>query len=387
MMWEWATFALGLWAAASFGPTTSALWRGSKRATHRADELTTKRAPARVLVVRPCAGNELELVDTLSSMFTCDAGASVHVRFAVAREDDEAMPAVRAAHAALVARGVSADILMTHAAGLNRKVEQIAKAIAGMHHTHVVVADSDLDLTGFSLDGLLAALRGPTVFAAWAPPIESGSRTFADRVSASVLDGSFQSFPFLKLVDRRTMVGKLFAFRPELLARVGHLESLVGHLGEDMELARRAHAGHLSVVSVDAPASSRMSGRSLKDVVLRYARWIQVVRAQRPWLLVSYPWLVFPLPLIAIATTLLAVLAPPSPLTVLPLATAVVARCALFAVARRLSRRSALAPMSFALSLVGDLVLLVAFARALSTRKLVWRGNVLELGPRGLLQP
>lgn len=388
MTYEWGAIALGVWATLSLGPTTSAIWRAIRRGQVNASpQPANARTKTEVLVVRPCAGDEPELTRTLSSMFALEDESRIHVRFAVARESDPAMPAVRAAHQALLSRGISSDVVMTHASGLNRKVEQIARAIAGEDHDRVVVADSDLDLTGFPLARLLAPLSETSVFASWAPPLEGGPRTTADRVSAAVLDGSFQSFPFLRLVDHRTMVGKLFAFRPEMLPRVGHLESLVGHLGEDMELARRAHEGHLSVVSVDEPAVSRMSGRGPKEVILRYARWIQVVRAQRPWLLASYPIFVFPLPLIAILSCLLATIAPLGPLGGVPLLIAMFARTLLFVTARLLSGRTPFALGSFAMSLLSDLMLLAAFTRAMSTRKLVWRGNVLELGPRGLLQP
>src|SRR5262249_61648080 len=91
-------------------------------------------------------------------------------------------------------------------------------------------------------------------------------------------------------------------------AAVGGCGPLEPYLGEDFELARRLHDAGLAMATSAAPARFTDSGRTLRGIVGRYARWSLVVRRQRPALFATYLLLLGCTPLVA-AGALLAVAA------------------------------------------------------------------------------
>lgn len=343
---------------------------------------------ARALVIRPCAGLEAELDRALASLADAPRSFEVSCRFALENELDPALPAAQRAAASLVARGVDARVVFTFAAGPNRKAAQLAAVIALENEPFdvILVADSDVDLAGTDLDALVAPLaiaRGPD--AVWAPPAEHGvARTTADRASAAVLGASLHAFPLLAGLDPRGLVGKLFAVKRGALAAIGGFDAFTAHLGEDMEIARRllARGGAIAVARV--VARSVASGRSWDQAVGRFARWLGVIRAQRPLLLTSYPALFFATPtIVAIAT----IAAPGAPsIAHAAIVIAVVSRVAVALAAARASGRPVGLARAVAESALADALLAAAFARCLCTRRIVWRASVVTIERSGLIR-
>jgi ceramide glucosyltransferase len=112
-------------------------------------------------------------------------------------------------------------------------------------------------------------------------------------------------------------------------------------------------------------------GRSLGTVVARYARWLAVIRAQRPALLASYP-------LLFGATTPAVLLGLLSGTPQVALA-AVLPRLGIAWAARRWAGLPAGVGRLVVDWLLGDLVTWAAFARAATSRRVVWRGRALTL--------
>lgn len=343
-------------------------------------------APSRrdVLLARAVTGDDAALGRALASLPTYLGGA-LAIRVGVESTTDGAYDVARAACSALAAAGHDARVVVTGARGPNAKADQLARIVAAEAKAPdvVVVADGCVDLAGLSLDELLAPLADPAVGAVWAAPIEIAPTTLADRASAAVLDASLHAFSLLARLDPRGMVGKLCAIRGETLASVGGFGALVDVLGEDMELARRLDALGLATVVSTVQARSLAGGRSFGEVVARYARWIAVIRAQRPHLLPSYPLLLAATPLLA-GFALVATAIEGAPALVV-LAAAVAARVAVTIAARRASGRSIDLRALVVDAPLADLVLLLAFARAVGTRELVWRGRGLRVGADGAL--
>ncbi|WP_437781539.1 glycosyltransferase [Sorangium sp. So ce1097] len=350
----------------------------------------------RVLVVRPCAGQEPHLERTLRSLAGARLPASASARcvFAVADAGDGALPAASAAAEALRAAAIPAEVALTAAAAPNRKAAQLAAVVARETAPFdvVVVADSDVDLDGVDLDALVGPLRDGArpapLDAVWAPPVEvAPASSLGDRASAAVLGASLHAFPLLAGLDPRGLVGKLFAVRADALAAAGGFAALTAHLGEDMELSRRLLArrgarGTIAAAPLVAP--SLAAGRALRDVIARYARWITVIRAQRPALLASYPALFFATPLIA---ALAVVAAPAAPVAAAAAAAiAAASRLAVAAYAARMAGRRASLLAAAADACLADLVLGAAFLRALSSRTVVWRSVRFTIDRRGLLR-
>lgn len=341
--------------------------------------------PGPWLLVRPCAGDEPWLGRALESTARAELPAGCRVLFAVpGPENEAARPAERAA-LALSARGIDAAVCWTGElarARPNHKVAQLEVALEaerrrGFSPGIVAVVDSDVDLEGAPLSALLFPVAEKRAEAVWAPPVErSASRRAGDLASAALLGASLHAFPLLAGLDPAGLVGKVFAVSAGALDRVGGFSALADYLGEDMELARRLRAGGGRVEAAPFIAVSLAEGRSFASAASRYARWLAVIRAQRPALLASYPALFFATPLVLLSAAGLALAFPEARFPALASALVALAARALVALAAaRAARRPLLA--SLAASPLADALLALAFLRALTTRTVAWRSRTL----------
>lgn len=383
--WAWvavyaATAAIAVWRARRLSaplrdarPSPDA--RPPERAAARRDLRTSGDA---LVLVRPLAGDEPGLTDRLA-----EAGGAGIVVFAVGDRRDGAAAAAFESAARLRGRGVEASVVATAAEGPNHKADQLARALRAplaRAGEVVVVADSDVDLRGIDLRALAAPLvRSPSeVDAVWAPPVERGRLlTAGDAASRAVLDASLHSFPLLSGIDARGLVGKLFAIRRDALAAVGGFEALRHHLGEDMELARRLQDEGRRVTVAPVVVTSSPEGRSLASVLARYHRWLLVIRAQRPLLLVSYPLLLAALPLLACLLAL-GVTRSSAAVTAAALA-GLAARLGVALAARRAAGLPFAPARAAAEAVIADVTLLAAAALALTVRRVRWRDGELEV--------
>lgn len=381
-LWGYAVAATSVYGAAR------AAWQRRRLA------VAVPRPGARVLVVRPCAGLEPGLERALLSLRLAHSTARIACRFAVEGPSDPAASVATSAAASLREAGIDAAVVLTAASAPNHKAAQIAAVIAREPRSFdaLLIADSDVDLEGFDLDLLVGPLLGREAVetgamapgAVWAPPVEAGP-LFAsgDRASRAILAGSLHAFTLLGALDSRGLVGKLCAVRRDALEAVGGFGAMERVLGEDMELCLRLRANGHAVLVAPTVARSLKTGRTWQSAVERYARWLTVIRTQRPHLLASYPLLFVSAPLLLTASLLLAPFSP-------SLALATVAITGFGRIVSALAARK-LAGLSFSLRetmtdiVLSDALLAHAFVRAIATRTVTWRGRTLTIDRGGLL--
>ncbi len=375
-----ATAGLTAWVAVYTSICGVALLRAGRSPAPRTS--TTGPVPS-VLLIRPCTGDDATLDAALRSTGKLQYSGEVCIRLTVESRVDPAWPHVlRVAHwLRKQGHDAHASVAETHA--YNRKVGQLAELSREAKQDVVMCVDADVDLSGFALDAFVAPLSEPAAGAIWAPPVEVGEiQGLGDRASAAVLGASLQAFNLLGELDRGGLVGKTFAVRADALREVGGFDGLAEFLGEDMELARRLRDRGRPTTMHRAPVRAIGSARSVSDILARYTRWLWVIRAQRPSLLLSYPLLLAAAPLLL---GLLALLATAAPLWALGLSAVVLATriaVALGAAGPR-GRKAAAAGYEW---LLADVVLLLAFTRALGSAQVLWRNRPLRLGPEGRLR-
>lgn len=371
-----------LWALVLAGASLTAAVRA--RALRRAAPREGGDALS-LLLVRPATGSEVWLESALFSTAHAGLPARTRVIFTTARETDPATVIARRAAARLQRHGLFAVVLVADHPGPNLKVAQLACAVRAFPDAEVIaVADADVDLAGLDLCHLVAPLADRGVGATWSPVVEHARGTPGDRASSAVLGASLHAFSLLCGIDPAGLVGKLFAVRAEALSRVGGFTGLVETLGEDMELSRRLRRRGLWVRPVPQGARSFAAGRSMPATVGRFARWITVIRTQRPALLLAYP-------AFFLATVPLLVLAGVGAVShpgVAGLAIGLSLSTRLFqaVAATRLSglrRRPVELLRDMALA---DQVLWRAFFRALATRRVEWAGRRLIIGRGGAIR-
>lgn len=345
----------------------------------------------RVLILRPCEGDEPGLFENLRSSLTVPYAGPRRVILLVPDEKDPAYT-VASAVASAVANQAAISVLVTAPRPLeNRKVAQLAKGFAHSDEEIVVCADSDVRLEGEDLFALVAALLeecdGKLAGAAFSAPIEVAPRTFWDRASAAVVGGSAQSFLALYglsalLGGAPNMAGALTALRRSALFEIGGLEGVRDCLGEDNEIARRLVAANYRVALSRRPARCHDGGRSATEVIARVARWLTVVRAQRPGLLPTYPLLVAATPLL-----LLCALFHRSPILIAFTTAGILLRAILcMALGRFSGLRIGLVRALFEV-FFGETLLLLGFLRAIFTRRISWRGHPFYVERGGHLRP
>ncbi len=342
-------------------------------------------APMPALLLRPCAGDESGLAEALASSRVADA--SVRVAFLVAHAHDGAVPAAMHACASLSEVGRVGRIVVTDARGPNMKAAQLARALASEPVTPgqiVVVADSDVLLSVRAWRALLDAIRSGAADAAWVPAVETRVRSLADRASSAVLGASMHAFPLLSGLDAGGMVGKLFAVRRDALDATGGFGALTHHLGEDVELAHQLGRRGYRIRACRAVVASLASGRTWRQVLERYTRWIAVVRAQRPNLLPSYPLFLAATPLVLLLEATGGLIEGPGAVR------AAIVTLAVRAWIGALARRCANLPLRLVAlpteGLMADVLLLLAFWKALVRRAVVWRGARLVVSPQGTVE-
>lgn len=362
------------------------------RALRRREPTLHVAGPApRVVVVRPCAGLEPHLRRSLESTAALHHDGRAHDRLRVVLStstlEDPARPVLLEVAASLRARGMDVTVAVVGPCGPNLKASQLAGLLDGADDDVALVIDSDVELERLDVTQLLAPLREPhaRVAAVWCPPIEREPQGLGDRMSAALLGGSLHAFPLLGTLDPWGLVGKTFAVRLEAVRDVGGFGALVQHLGEDMELARRLRARGWGIAMHRGVVASLASRRSVGQVLARYARWLMVIRAQRPLLLASYPLLLAATPGLVLLGSL--GVASGVPGAEVAVAVAVVARLVVATVAAAIARRHRSPYAALRDAVLADVLLLAAFVRALGPARIRWRDRSLRLGTHGVLEP
>ncbi|MEZ4472843.1 MAG: glycosyltransferase [bacterium] len=307
----------------------------------------------------------------------------LRVGLSVADAEDAALPALHAAAAALTADGIATTVRVVDPGDApNRKAAQLQVWLADADaHEALVCVDSDVDLSGFPLDSLVAPLHDPACGATWAPPAEHGGETPGDRASVAFLGASLHAFTLLATLDPAGLVGKVFAVRARAMRVAGGFDGLEACLGEDMEIARRLRVAGYATAACFAPVRAWPTGRSRAAVARRFARWLGVIRAQRPGLLLTYP-------LLFSATTLLVPLGllAGGPAGLAASGVALTARLAVAVAGRRFNGLPGGLGKALRDVVEGERLTWSAWLRALASRDVEWRGRRLRIGPGGRLE-
>lgn len=341
----------------------------------------------RVVVVRPCAGLEPQLRRSLASTASLRYRGPLRIVLSTSTSEDPARPVLLEVANSLRARGLDVAVQVVPPRGVNLKASQLSGVLDESDDEIALIVDSDVELEGLDLEGMVAALHGPNrrVAAVWCPPVEREPFSLGDYMSAAVLGGSLHAFSLLGALDPRGLVGKTFAVRLAAVRNVGGFGGLVQHLGEDMELARRLRERGWSTVMGNTTISSLASRRSVGQVLGRYARWLLVIRAQRPALLASYPLLLAATPGLLLCGALgLRAGAAGSGLAMIVVG---ITRVTVAFVAAKLARRRATLGRSLLDAVLSDLLLMAALLRALGPTRVRWRDRALRIGPGGVLEP
>lgn len=394
-----SSYVLCLWALLALAFTAVAIVSTRQLFGRARDAARRVRAWPHIALVRPCEGLDPSLAETLRSSAAARYDGRRTIYFCVPSALDPAYAVIERVRDELTAGGADVRLVVTAIeTPANRKAAQLAVVDGQLpaidDATVLVIADSDVYLDDDSLPSLMSALlTDREAGAASAPPIDVSAATAGDRWSAALLSSTPHALLALAALSERSggvplLAGALLAVKREALAAVGGFRSLEPYLGEDFELARRLHDAGMTMATSPAPARFTDSGRSLRGIVRRYARWSLVVRRQRPALFCTYLLLLGCTPLVMGAALLDAAARVDGwPLALGAAAALVAARTALAVTLRRCYGVRGGWARALAAMLAGELLICAGATQAGASAEVEWRGRRFYVGERGALQP
>ena len=248
------------------------------------------------------------------------------------------------------------------------KLDTLSVPLGAALHDVIVTKDSNIT---FAADTLRTMLRGlaPGVGLVCAVPVAVRAESFAGRVEAILINRDARLLLTASAAGKGYGVGKVMAFRASDLGRAGGIAALAYTIAEDTALSRAMAGIGLRTVFADTPVAQEIGARTWAEVRARQDRWAVIRRAEEPTTFVLEP-LACPLPA-ALAGALAA------PLVGLGWPIGFVATLLGWYVLEVLAtalKGWEIAPWTPAAFLGRDAVLLGAWARAWTTRQVIWAG-------------
>ena len=245
-----------------------------------------------VTILKPLCGDEPRLEAALASI--CDQDYPVvQIVFGARDPDDPALAAVRRVQARFPDHDIT--IAIGAGRGANRKIANLLNMLPAAKHDILVCSDSDLHVSRDYLERIVASLEQPrtglvTTICTGLPT----SAGLAARLGASAITHSFLPSVLLsRALGRADCLGTTMALRRDTLARIGGLEALVPHVGDDNVLGRRVRRLGLGVALAPTVPGTAVPETSLRVLWQHELRWARTIRALEPFLfatsIVQYP--------------------------------------------------------------------------------------------------
>ena len=301
-----------------------------------------------------------------ASAFTQD----LHVYEVLVGAAETESPAVEAMRKLAADSAVPARILRSPGIGaVSPKLDNLAAPLAAAAYDTVVTKDSNIT---FSPDTARVMLRSlaPGVGMVVAVPVAVRAETLAGQIEAILINRDARLLLTASALGKGFGVGKVMIFRRSDLLRAGGIGAMRYTIAEDSALSKGFAAVGLRTVFAENTVDQEIGARRLADVYGRQARWAVIRRAEEPATFAFEP-VACPLPaaMAGIVAAPLVGLAGWAGFTI-----TLVGWYAVEVMVTAVKRWE-LRPWTPLAFLGRDAVLLVAWARAWTTREVTWAGG------------
>jgi ceramide glucosyltransferase len=236
-----------------------------------------------VSILKPIRGLDRHARDHFSSFCRLDY-PDYEVLFAVADEDDPAIPVIRQLLVDFPRRAIRL-IVGVPALGPSSKVSKLCRLAREAQHDVLVVSDSDITVPTNYLRAVVAPLGDDGVGAVsclyrGVPDGSVWSDLEAIGISTEFAPGVIVA---RQLEGVRFTLGATMATTRTRLAEIGGFEALLDYCADDFELGRRITAHGHRIDLAACTVSTECAARGWVEFFRHELRWAITLRHSRPW--------------------------------------------------------------------------------------------------------
>jgi ceramide glucosyltransferase len=235
-----------------------------------------------VTILKPVKGVDAESFENFASF--CEQQYPVfQIVFAVAAEDDPAVPVIKRLMAAFRDRDMELVIDSTiH--GPNYKVCNLIHAYPRAKHDILIVCDSDIRVGPDYLRQVAGIFRDDSVGLVTSLYRSPGVRNIPTALEA--MGFTTEMIPnvmvALSLEGLTFALGASMAVRRDALEKIGGFSALVDYLADDYQLGNMVHRAGYRLELSGYFVESVMKRENLRGILSRQLRWARTMRASRP---------------------------------------------------------------------------------------------------------
>lgn len=345
------------------------------RQFRRREPEVSARLPS-IAVLKPLYGEDEQLEENLRSFCEQDY-PNFEVVFGVHDARDPAAEIARRVVAAFPDRARLVTGNGTPDSG-NRKVANLTRIAAGVSQEIVVLADADMRVSPDYLQALAAPFEDDRVGAVTCLYAGRSARNLLSQLAAMYVNEQFAPSVLVAnaMEPLQYAFGATIAVRRSVLERIGGFAALAGHVADDHLLGQLVTELGLDVRLSRYVVENVMHERDFAGMWSRELRWSRTIRSVRP-LGHAFSVVTFGVPL-----ALLAAVVAPGPRSSALLATSIVLRLLLQSEANAAFGVQTKAASAL-LAPLRDVLSLSVWAAAFFDRRVVWRGQQLQLDAEG----